>query len=297
MRAIAVAALAEVCAELAEGGKEIVKRIEVKSREIYEREAGSIGKIATVRAIAEREDLNVARGMAAALDLARDLCRFEREIREELVHKSGFSNARCACKGGGLAVLYLLFYVARESLCSLARFRRGNEDVEACEAVDALVFLCAVADIRLRDDHHGLDAAVLCDGYELIDGLYDGARLCRGENYKQVVEISHRGTYQGAGALAHGGYDDAVGGGIVYCHRDVVADEHLVLVALEITLRTTGYDLARIKYSHVEEAAEALHYLSVLFCYQSCSSFLQNVNFSCHFSRSEPFCEADRRRR
>ena len=86
--AVGISALAYELSELREGRDELLKREEIESGEIYERESGSIGKEACILTALYLKDLNVACGMSASLNLTRDLCCSESETWEQSVHKS-----------------------------------------------------------------------------------------------------------------------------------------------------------------------------------------------------------------
>ena len=70
---VCVAALADVGNKLGEGWNKLVEREEIKSCEIYQRKAGSIGKQSGIGGILDVKNLDVARGVSAACGFLADV--------------------------------------------------------------------------------------------------------------------------------------------------------------------------------------------------------------------------------
>ena len=177
VRALGIAALADVRLELTHRVHQIVAREEIEAHKVEHTKAGGVRNIRIFHPVYGVK-LHAAGGMLAARDAVTDLTRLQGKSRKECIKQGGFPNAGRACEGGGLS-RHFPREIFAQGFYALALFGGEQKDGEARKLV-GLLQLGGVfgIDVALADDKDRLDAVELRDGDQLVDGFGDGSGLC-----------------------------------------------------------------------------------------------------------------------
>ena len=146
-------------------------------------ECGKAGSIGDERTAAKTVEFDMARGVAAAAKLFRNLAYRQLKLRAGAVEETGFSDAGIAGQAGKLSVERFA-----QSLDPLARLCTCDEHGNACLAVDLRKGLRR-GQIVLIDDDEGRDTLHLGDGEDTVDQErlrhWDGA----GGQHDKLVDV------------------------------------------------------------------------------------------------------------
>ena len=211
VRALGVAAFAEVRRKVREGVGEVAHLHEVKAHEVQHAEAGRVGDKSAVCL----KQLDMAGGVPAALNFLADAAGRQRKGGEQQVEQRGLADAGRARKRGGFAREVLGEKGAQRrdlariravcAVCAFCTVRAARVFAETAqrEGRESALFIqrgnaCAAGRVQVAfgDDEDRQDAAVHADGAQLVQRGKYGRGLCRGGGDEQDVQVCHRRANQ-----------------------------------------------------------------------------------------------------
>ena len=175
--------MAEIRSELREGILQLLLVHQLHALGVERGEAGGIGD---ERIASQAVKLNVARGMATAAELFRNLADGQLKLRAGAVQKAGFADAGISGQAGELSCKRFA-----QGLDALACFRARDEHGDARSAVDLRKGLRR-SQIVLVDDDEGRDVLQLGDGEDAVDEKRFRHRDGAGGQHDKLVDIGDR---------------------------------------------------------------------------------------------------------